>query len=153
MVYTYLFSLYYTNSGLYLIMKSAKTTKKTSSKKAAPKTTKTELSKKVVATKSAPKKANPKKKMPKQAPAVVSNPVEPTPVEATPEMTIPDRIGSTAGSIWHYLTKNGTTPVAQLLREITEDEKIIQRSIGWLAQEGKITLDTTGRGETVFLKD
>ena len=68
-------------------------------------------------------------------------------------MTIPDRVGSTAGNIWHYLTENGATSVAKMLRELSEEEKIIQRSIGWLAQEGKITLDTSGRVETIALKE
>jgi hypothetical protein len=39
-----------------------------------------------------------------------------------------------------------------LVRELPEEEKIIQRSIGWLAQEGKITLDTVDRVETIALK-
>ena len=51
------------------------------------------------------------------------------------------------------LSENGATPIAKLLRELSEEEKIIQRSIGWLAQEGKINLDTTSRGETIALKD
>jgi len=62
--------------------------------------------------------------------------VAPKSIEATPGMTNPERVGLTAGSIWHYLTENGTTSVAKLVRELTEEEKIIQRSIGWLAQEG-----------------
>jgi hypothetical protein len=61
-------------------------------------------------------------------------------------------VGLTAGNIWHYLEKNGATPVAKLLRELPEEEKIIQRSIGWLAQEGKIILDTVDRVETIALK-
>ena len=64
-----------------------------------------------------------------------------------------ERVGLTAGSIWHYLAKNGVTPVAKLVRELTEEEKIIQRSIGWLAQEGKITLDVVDRVETLALKE
>jgi len=40
-----------------------------------------------------------------------------------------------------------------LIRELPEEEKIIQRSIGWLAQEGKITLTTVARAETIALKD
>jgi DNA-directed RNA polymerase sigma subunit (sigma70/sigma32) len=51
------------------------------------------------------------------------------------------------------LAENGATPVAKLLRELTEEEKIIQRSIGWLAQEDKITLDAVGRVEIITLKE
>jgi Winged helix-turn-helix domain (DUF2582) len=68
-----------------------------------------------------------------------------------PEMATAERVGLTAGDIWHYLDKNGATTVAKLVRELPEEEKIIQRSIGWLAQEGKIALDTIDRVETISL--
>ena len=100
-----------------------------------------------VATKAAPKKPSPAQKAPKKAQAAASKPAE-----VTPEITMSERVGLTSGSIWHYLTKNGATPVAKLIRELTEEEKIIQRSIGWLAQEGKITLNIVDRAETIALK-
>ena len=75
------------------------------------------------------------------------------PVAATSEITMSVRVGLTAGSIWQYLAENGATPVAKLVRELTEEEKIIQRSIGWLAQEDKIILDTVERAETIALKE
>ena len=84
---------------------------------------------------------------PKKAQTVASKPVE-----EKPEMSLPERVGLTAGSIWHYLSDNGATPVAKLVRELPEEEKVIQRSIGWLAQEGKITLNTIDRVETIGLK-
>jgi hypothetical protein len=37
--------------------------------------------------------------------------VAPKPVEVMPEMTLPGRVGLTAGSIWHYLSENGSTSV------------------------------------------
>ena len=70
----------------------------------------------------------------------------------TPEISIRERVGLTAGNIWQYLDKNGETSVTRLLKELPEEEKIIQRSIGWLAQEGKITLNTVNRVETIVLK-
>jgi Winged helix-turn-helix domain (DUF2582) len=69
----------------------------------------------------------------------------------TMAMSFSERVGLTAGSIWHYLSNNGSTSVAKMVRELPEEEKIIQRSIGWLAQEGKITLDTIDRVETIGL--
>ncbi|OAI15655.1 hypothetical protein A1359_09410 [Methylomonas lenta] len=59
----------------------------------------------------------------------------------------------TAGSIWHYLAANGATSVAKLVKELPEEEKVIQRSIGWLAQEDKITLSIIDRAETIALKE
>jgi predicted transcriptional regulator len=75
--------------------------------------------------------------------------VAPKPVAAMSE-----RVGLTAGRIWHYLAKNGASSVSKLVRELPEEEeKVIQRSIGWLAQEGKITLKSIDRVETIALKD
>ena len=128
---------------LYLIMKKPKTT----TEKPVPKA-KAEQPIAAVVTKATSKKPSPDQKAPKKAQAVTTKPVA-----ATPDMTIPERVGLTAGSIWHYLAENGATPVAKLLRELTEEEKIIQRSIGWLAQEGKITLEAVDRVETIALKE
>ena len=120
---------------------------KTTTEKPAPKA-KAEQPIATVVTKAMPNKSSPDKKTPKKAKVVV-----PKPVTATPEMTMSERVGMTAGSIWHYLAENGATPVAKLLRELTEEEKIIQRSIGWLAQEDKIILDVVGRVEIMALKE
>ncbi|NOR79305.1 MAG: hypothetical protein GQ529_00495, partial [Methyloprofundus sp.] len=128
------------------------TTKTSPKKPAKPVATKTKPKKptKPAATKAKPKKpaktatskATPKKTSPTQKTVTKAQAVLPKPAVATIEKTIPERVGLTAGSIWHYLSENGATPVAKLLRELSEEEKIIQRSIGWLAQEGKINLDT-----------
>jgi outer membrane biosynthesis protein TonB len=94
---------------------------------------------------------NPKK--PNQTPKspVKAKDVAPTAEASTTEMTMPERVGLTAGDIWHYLDKNGATAVAKLVSALPEEEKIIQRSIGWLAQEGKITLEPIDRVETISL--
>jgi DeoR/GlpR family transcriptional regulator of sugar metabolism len=61
-------------------------------------------------------------------------------------------IGINAGTIWEYLDKNGPTTIAKLIRETGVDEKTIQRGIGWLAQEGKVTIELVNRAETIALK-
>jgi len=127
---------------IYLIMKNPKTT----IEKPVPKA-KTEQPTTTVATRATPKKPSPDQKPAKKTQAVALQPDA-----AAPEIAMPERVGLTAGNIWHYLTENGATPVAKLVRELPEEEKIIQRSIGWLAQEGKITLDTVDRVETIALK-
>ena len=99
-------------------------------------------------TKAIPKKPSPAPKTPKNAPVEAKKPVV-----AMPEMTIPEQVGLAAGSIWHYLAENAATSVAKLVNELSEEEKIIQRSIGWLAQEGKISLDVVNRVETLALKE
>lgn len=135
------FILFFVLNIVYLIMKKPKTT----IEKPAPKA---EQSIATVATKATPKKPGPDKKTPKKAQAVASEPVP-----ATPEMTVPERVGLTAGSIWHYLVENGASSVAKLVRELPEEEKTIQRSIGWLAKEDKVILETIDRAETISLKE
>lgn len=76
----------------------------------------------------------------------------PKAVVSTTDITPSERVGLTAGSIWHFLSEHGATPVAKLISELPEEEKIIQRSIGWLAQEGKIIFDIVDRVEIVLLK-
>ncbi len=93
------------------------------------------------------KKASPKPKAAKVVPAVESEPSI-----ALPEITMHERVGLTAGTIWHYLAEHGTTPVAKLVYELPEEEAIIQRGIGWLAQEDKITLSGGDQVETIVLK-
>lgn len=88
------------------------------------------------------------KAIPKKAPVEATKPVV-----AMPEITMPEQVGLAAGSIWHYLAENGATSVAKLVKELSEEEKIIQRSIGWLAQEGKITVAAVDRVETIALKE
>jgi hypothetical protein len=138
MAYTNFFLLYF----LYLKMKTPKTT----TEQPVPKT-KVKKAMATVVTKATAKKPSPAQKVTKKTQTVT-----PEPVAAPPEMAMPERIGLTAGSIWQFLSENGATPVSKLVRELPEEEKIIQRSIGWLAQEGKITLDTVERSETIALK-
>ena len=124
-------------------MKKPKTTseKPVPQAKAAQRTT-------IVATKATPKKPSPDQKPAKKTQAVALQPDA-----AALEIAMPERVGLTAGKIWHYLAENDATPVAKLVRELPEEEKIIQRSIGWLAQEGKVTLDAVDRIETLALKE
>jgi hypothetical protein len=109
MVDTNFFVLYI----IYLIMKKPKTT----IEKPVPKA-KAEQPIATVVTKATPKKPSPDQKIPKKAQAVT-----PKPVAAAPETDIPERVGLTAGNIWHYLAENGETPVAKLVRELPEEEK------------------------------
>ena len=62
-----------------------------------------------------------------------------------------DIVGNATGEIWNYLNKNGATSVAKLSRETKIDEKNFQRGIGWLAQEGKVSIEIINRAETLSL--
>lgn len=123
---------------------------KASEKKAevtAPKT-ETEQSPAAVTTEVTPKTPSPEQPASEKVKAKVK---APKPASTKPELSMSERVGLTAGSIWHYLSENGGTSVAQLVKELAEEEKIIQRSIGWLAQEDKITIESADRVETIAL--
>jgi len=65
-----------------------------------------------------------------------------------------ESIGKTAGIIWSYLDKN--TGEAMTINKLTtatgESKNNIQRAIGWLAREEKITIEQKGRTELIALK-
>ena len=127
---------------------TAKTPKQTQAETLKPVAkTKTEAPIAVVVAEEVPKKPSSPPKSPSK-----SKTVTPKAVVSTTDITPSERVGLTAGSIWHYLAEHGATSFAKLIIELSEEEKIIQRSIGWLAQEGKITLDIVERVEKVALK-
>jgi predicted transcriptional regulator len=63
-----------------------------------------------------------------------------------------DVIGSAAGVIWEYLDNNGMTSVTKISKDTELDTKLVQRAIGWLAKEDKLSIETKGRAETIGLK-
>jgi len=127
-----------------------KESKKVAAPKAAPKATVIESGKLAPA---AVKKATvTKSSTTLKTPAKPKVEAAPKAAKVTSEAPMSERVGLTAGSIWHYLSEKGATSVTELVKEIQEEEKIIQRSIGWLAQEDKITLDTINQVETIALK-
>lgn len=63
-----------------------------------------------------------------------------------------DLVGSAAGILWNYLDAEGESSVAKITKAIELDGKTLQRAIGWLAKEEKITIALRGRTEIVALK-
>lgn len=63
-----------------------------------------------------------------------------------------DSIGSAAGKLWKYLDKNGASSATKIAKDTKLDAKNVQRAIGWLAKEGKLTIEMNGRTETIALK-
>ena len=118
---------------------------KTETKKSTNKTTKSVGKSSAVKTASTEKASTVKTaaKKPKGNAVKISRP--------DPDVAMQDRIGLTAGEIWNYLSLHGEISNAKLVKEINEEDKIIQRSIGWLAQEGKISIKTENRTEVIAL--
>lgn len=67
-------------------------------------------------------------------------------------MTAITEIGAAAGKIWHYLEKNGASSVTKITTDTGLAKNDVQRAIGWLAKEDKLSIELKGRVETLSLK-
>lgn len=63
-----------------------------------------------------------------------------------------EAIGEAAGLIWNYLDQNGDASVTKIGNETGLGKNELQRAIGWLLKEDKLTIEVVGRAETVSLK-
>lgn len=70
-----------------------------------------------------------------------------TDVPKTPK----ERIGATAGAIWHLLDEEGAVSMTQLVKKVGEPRDVVMQGLGWLAREDKVHIDETGRKRTVSL--
>ena len=61
-------------------------------------------------------------------------------------------IGTAAGAMWNYLNDNGTSSATKIAKETGLDSKTVQRAIGWLANEDKLSFAMKGRTETISLR-
>ena len=63
-----------------------------------------------------------------------------------------ERIGATAGDIWHYLSANGPQSITKLINALDAPRDTILQALGWLAREDKIHIDDDSRSRVVSLK-
>lgn len=56
-----------------------------------------------------------------------------------------DLIGETAGKIWHTLNDESPLTIPQLLKSVDAPRDMVMQGIGWLAREGKVKIQQTGR--------
>lgn len=61
-------------------------------------------------------------------------------------------IGITAGDIWHYLDEHGKSSLSQVMREIDTDKEQMLMAIGWLAREGHVIVERSGRDYQISLR-
>lgn len=61
-------------------------------------------------------------------------------------------IGDAAGIIWKYLETNGPSSVNKVTTETGINKNDVQRAIGWLSKEDKLSIEMIGRAETLSLK-
>ena len=61
-------------------------------------------------------------------------------------------IGDDAGKVWQFLDKNGSASVTKITNETEISKSDVQRAIGWLLKEDKLSIEMVGRTETLSLK-
>ena len=61
-------------------------------------------------------------------------------------------IGIVAGDIWHYLDQRKTCTLSQLAQAIDRDRNVTLMSLGWLAREGHVIMESEGNDFKVTLR-
>lgn len=61
-------------------------------------------------------------------------------------------IGTSSGKVWEFLSNNGPATITKIAAETGLGKNDIQRAIGWLAREEKISITQKGRTETISLE-
>jgi uncharacterized membrane protein len=62
------------------------------------------------------------------------------------------QIGETAGLVWHVLEKKGRMTLAHLAKDVEAPRDTVMQAVGWLAREGKIEIEESGRKRTITLR-
>lgn len=62
-------------------------------------------------------------------------------------------IGITAGDIWHYLDEQVSATLDELVSKIGASREHILLSLGWLAREGHVCLDSPENGYRAVLTE
>lgn len=56
-----------------------------------------------------------------------------------------NEIGLAAGDVWQYLEWNGACTIEQIKKALPLKESVVFMAVGWLAREGKLSLDVEGK--------
>jgi DNA-binding transcriptional regulator GbsR (MarR family) len=56
-----------------------------------------------------------------------------------------EKIGSAAGQVWQTLNVKGPMSREQLARSTGISADMVSQAVGWLAREGKLTVDDSSR--------
>ena len=61
-------------------------------------------------------------------------------------------IGIVAGDIWHYLDQHKSCSLTELSAGIEKDRNVVLMSLGWLAREGHVIMEETGKDYKITLR-
>ena len=90
------------------------------------------------------KQATAKKPAPKKKPPT-------KPAAPKSELTGVARVGELAGEVWHFLNKGNEPTLTQLAKEIDAPRDQVMQAVGWLAREGKLDIQDSGRNKSISL--
>jgi hypothetical protein len=62
-----------------------------------------------------------------------------------------DDIGTAAGAIWGFLIEHGKVSLSSLEKGVDAPRNLVYMAIGWLAREGKVTIQREERSVQVWL--
>ena len=63
-----------------------------------------------------------------------------------------DEIGRAAGELWHALSDGRGQSLAELKKAVDAPGDVVVAAIGWLAREGKLEFNSSGRTVKVSLR-
>ncbi len=61
------------------------------------------------------------------------------------------QIGKTAGLVWKLLNDDGPISLAKLAKQVDAPRDLVMQAVGWLAREGKVEIEESGRAKTISL--
>jgi len=61
------------------------------------------------------------------------------------------QIGTVAGTVWRVLSEKSPLSTTKLVKAVGEPRDTVMQAVGWLAREGKISVDDDGRNRLVSL--
>jgi len=61
-------------------------------------------------------------------------------------------IGIVAGEIWHFLDKNDTVGLADLVKGVDKPRELVLMSLGWLAREGHVLVVNQAESYRISLR-
>jgi hypothetical protein len=61
-------------------------------------------------------------------------------------------IGIVAGDIWHYLDQHRACLLSDLIKAIDKKKDVVLMSLGWLAREGHVIMESEGQDYKITLR-
>jgi len=64
-----------------------------------------------------------------------------------------EKIGEHAGIIWRFLDRNGEITYSALVQGTKLNQKQVDRAMGWLSREGKVSIKKASNKELISLTE